>query len=110
MLTPVSVLKARCIPAVVGPVGTAAAAAEPMLLRQAYCSCLALAREHGLKTLAFPAISCGAYGYPVELAAPVALGGPATRGSWTGTRPWSNLVLFSREALDRGPACRRILA
>ncbi len=43
------------------------------LLRSSYRSSLALAAEHGLCRVAFPAISCGVYGYPVEAASRVAL-------------------------------------
>ena len=46
---------------------------EPALLRGCYVESLRLAQEHGLRTLAFPAISCGIYGYPMEDAARVAL-------------------------------------
>ncbi|MCS7240103.1 MAG: macro domain-containing protein, partial [Candidatus Bipolaricaulota bacterium] len=46
---------------------------EPELLAKTYRSCLSLAVAHGLKTLAFPSISTGAYGYPVDRAAEVAL-------------------------------------
>lgn len=110
VLTPGFGLKARCILHVVGPVWHGGSRGEPMLLRQAYCSCLALAREHGLKTLAFPAISCGAYGYPVELAAPVALEA-LHQGLLDGDAALVELVLFSREALDLWSGlARRILA
>jgi O-acetyl-ADP-ribose deacetylase (regulator of RNase III) len=43
------------------------------LLASAYRSSLKLARDNELKTVAFPAISCGAYGYPLDQAARVAL-------------------------------------
>ena len=46
---------------------------EPELLASCYRSCFALAREHNLKTLAFPAISCGIYGYPIEPATAIAV-------------------------------------
>lgn len=57
----------------VGPVwrdGTNGEAAE---LASCYRSSLALAAEHGLRTVAFPAISCGAYGYPIDDAARIAV-------------------------------------
>eukprot|EP00879_Flechtneria_rotunda_P006495 GHRR01006825.1.p1 GENE.GHRR01006825.1~~GHRR01006825.1.p1 ORF type:complete len:308 (+),score=118.70 GHRR01006825.1:274-1197(+) len=56
----------------VGPVYKNAAESAP-LLRQAYMSCLELANKRKLENLAFPAISTGIYGYPVEEAAEVAL-------------------------------------
>jgi O-acetyl-ADP-ribose deacetylase (regulator of RNase III) len=48
------------------------------LLRSAYVRCLELAREKGVRSIAFPSLSTGAYGYPVEEAAPVAV--EAVRG------------------------------
>lgn len=44
-----------------------------LLLTSAYASTLALAAEHGLRHVAFPAISCGVYGYPLSEAAGIAL-------------------------------------
>ncbi len=43
------------------------------LLESAYCNSLILAKENGCRSIAFPAISCGAYGYPLEDAAHIAL-------------------------------------
>ena len=45
----------------------------PELLAACHRNSLALALEHGLRTIAFPAISTGVYGYPLDLAAPIAL-------------------------------------
>ena len=56
----------------VGPVYSNANA--PSLLGSAYQESLKLAHDHNLKTVAFPAISTGIYGYPLEEAAPIALG------------------------------------
>ena len=50
-------------------------------LAAAHRSCLELAVAHGLRSVAFPAISCGVYGYPPEEAAPIALG-VATERAW----------------------------
>jgi O-acetyl-ADP-ribose deacetylase (regulator of RNase III) len=46
---------------------------EPELLANAYRNCLEIARSRSLRTIAFPSISTGAYGYPVAKAAAVAL-------------------------------------
>ena len=46
----------------------------PGLLAACHANSLAIARRAGLRTIAFPAISTGVYGYPVDLAAPIALG------------------------------------
>lgn len=66
-------LKARYVIHTVGPVWRGGDRGEPELLRAAYQNSLALAAERGLATVAFPSISTGAYGYPIEKAAPVAL-------------------------------------
>ena len=67
-------LGARWVVHTVGPVWRGGGAGEPELLASAYHNSLALAAEHGARTIAFPAISTGIYGYPIEQAAPVALG------------------------------------
>ena len=46
---------------------------EPELLASCYRTSLGLARQHALRTLAFPAISCGVYGYPLEQAVVIAV-------------------------------------
>lgn len=66
-------LKARHVIHAVGPVYYGGGAGEPDLLAGAYRHSLELASEHGLRSVAFPSISTGAYGYPVEEAAPIAL-------------------------------------
>lgn len=57
----------------VGPIWNGGEDNEARLLESAYTVSLLLARAHTIPSLAFPAISCGAYGYPVEQAAPIAL-------------------------------------
>lgn len=66
-------LKAKYVIHTVGPVWRGGRSDEPELLASAYRESLKLAAEKGLKSLAFPSISTGAYGYPVEKAARVAL-------------------------------------
>ena len=46
---------------------------DQRLLRSAYQSCLDLAEQHRVRSIAFPSLSTGAYGYPLTLAAPIAL-------------------------------------
>lgn len=57
----------------VGPVWHGGKDGEHEVLKLAYLHCLALAHRAGAKTVAFPSISTGAYGYPINLAAEVAL-------------------------------------
>jgi O-acetyl-ADP-ribose deacetylase (regulator of RNase III) len=66
-------LKARHVIHTVGPVWHGGNRGEPELLAQAYQNSLRLAVAKGLKTVAFPSISTGAYGYPIEDACRVAL-------------------------------------
>jgi O-acetyl-ADP-ribose deacetylase (regulator of RNase III) len=58
----------------VGPVWHGGARGESELLASAYRSSLAIAQDEGLRTVAFPAISTGVFGYPLEPAARLAIG------------------------------------
>jgi O-acetyl-ADP-ribose deacetylase (regulator of RNase III) len=66
-------LAARHVIHAVGPIWQGGEAGEPELLAGAYRRSLELAREAGVPSLAFPAISCGVYGYPLPRAATVAV-------------------------------------
>ena len=66
-------LPARWIIHTVGPVWRGGDEGEDALLASAYRNSLKLADEHGVRTIAFPSISTGAYGFPVERAARIAL-------------------------------------
>lgn len=72
-LTPGFRLPARFVLHAVGPVWRGGTAGEPELLAGAYRSALRLANAHGLRSIAFPAISTGIYGYPVDLATDLAV-------------------------------------
>jgi O-acetyl-ADP-ribose deacetylase (regulator of RNase III) len=67
-------LKARHVIHTVGPVWHGGVSGEPELLARCYRNSLALAEKHGLKSIAFPAISTGVYGFPADRAARVAVG------------------------------------
>lgn len=70
-------LPARWVVHAVGPVWQGGHAGEAALLASAHRRSLEVALELGARTVAFPAISCGVYGYPAERAAPVAVGAVA---------------------------------
>jgi O-acetyl-ADP-ribose deacetylase (regulator of RNase III) len=71
-ITPGFKLKARWVIHTVGPVWEGGSRNEPALLAACYRNSLALAAENGVSSIAFPAISTGAYGYPLGLACAVA--------------------------------------
>ena len=77
-------LPARHVIHTVGPVWHGGGQGEAELLAGAYRSALALCAKHGLKTVAFPAISTGIYGYPLDEAARVSVS--AVRG-WSYAQP-----------------------
>ncbi|MGH8647680.1 MAG: O-acetyl-ADP-ribose deacetylase [Burkholderiales bacterium] len=66
-------LPARHVIHTVGPVWGGGRRGEPDLLASCYRESLKLAASHGLKSIAFPAISCGAYGHPLEQAVTIAV-------------------------------------
>lgn len=65
-------LPARFVIHTVGPVWHGGKHDEPQTLANCYRNSLQVAVENGIKTIAFPAISCGAYGYPIDEAAQIA--------------------------------------
>lgn len=68
-------LSAKHVIHTVGPVWVSGRSGEAELLRSCYAESLKLAKEeHGIKTIAFPAISCGVYRYPLEEAVAIAVG------------------------------------
>jgi O-acetyl-ADP-ribose deacetylase (regulator of RNase III) len=72
-ITPGFDLPARIVVHTVGPVWRGGGHDEPALLAACHRNTLVLAREHGIDSIAFPAISCGVYGYPHDAAAGVAM-------------------------------------
>lgn len=105
-------LPARRVIHTVGPVWQGGSHDEPELLARAYSSSLDIARAEGLRSIAFPSISTGAYGYPVGDAAHIAI--TAVR-DWIdrnpGVVPEIRFVLFSdgdlqtyRARASEGPA------
>ena len=73
-ITPGFRLPAKWVIHTVGPVWQGGGQGEPVLLRSCYEKSFGLARDYGVETIAFPAISTGVYGYPKRQAARIALG------------------------------------
>jgi O-acetyl-ADP-ribose deacetylase len=90
-------LPARHVIHAVGPVWQGGTRGEPALLAACYRRSLEIAVAHGLGTIAFPAISCGIYGYPLELAAPLAV---ETCASFVAAEPRIERVVFALFADD----------
>ena len=101
-------LPARFVIHTVGPVWHGGDSDEPSLLASCHRNALALAREHGIDSVAFPAISCGIYGYPRDAAAAIALGVLAEESALTGTPHRIVLCAFDAAMADawRGAARR----
>jgi O-acetyl-ADP-ribose deacetylase len=92
-------LAAKYIIHTVGPVWRGGTHGEPELLASCYRRCMELAGERGVSSLAFPSISTGIYGYPIALAARVAVS--TVRESLALTMPVTDVVFccFSDEDL-----------
>jgi O-acetyl-ADP-ribose deacetylase (regulator of RNase III) len=73
VMTSAGNLPAKYVFHAVGPVYQDGESGEPDLLSSCYRSCLKLADQHGVKTISFPSISAGVYGYPMDEAAEIAL-------------------------------------
>lgn len=84
-------LPARHIIHTVGPVWHGGGSGEAALLASCYRESLGLAEEHGIESIAFPAISCGVFGYPPERAAQVAV---ATVNDWLSLHALPQRVLL----------------
>ena len=102
-MTPGFALPAAHVIHTVGPVYDSPAVSAP-LLRSAYASSLRLAREHDLSTVAFPAISCGVFGYPLAEAAPLSL---ETCREEAGRLQEIHFVLFGADALEAWTAAAK---
>ena len=93
-------LSAKYVIHTVGPIWSGGSHSEPEILRRAYENCLALGTELGLDTIAFPSISTGAYGFPIEPAAKIALGACLSYLQQVPSFSEIRLVLFSSGDLN----------
>jgi O-acetyl-ADP-ribose deacetylase (regulator of RNase III) len=100
-------LPARHVIHTVGPVWNGGTRGEPELLASCYRESLKLAAGHGLKTIAFPAISCGVYGYPLEKAVRVAV---RECSDFVGRNPAIEKIIFACFGDDALNAYRAELA
>ncbi len=107
VITTGGALPARRVIHTVGPVWYGGGAGEAETLASCYRASLALAEQEGLWSIAFPSISTGAYGYPIEEAAPVALRTLAALLPAARSVRLVRCVLFSAADLD---VYRRALA
>jgi O-acetyl-ADP-ribose deacetylase (regulator of RNase III) len=101
VVTSAGALPARHVFHAVGPVYEDGQHGEPELLASCYRQCLELADEHGARTVSFPAISTGVYGYPLEEAASIAVAEVARQLERPdGSVQEALFVLFDRRAYD----------
>ncbi|WP_263141307.1 O-acetyl-ADP-ribose deacetylase [Pseudomonas sp. RIT-PI-AD] len=96
-LTPGFALPAAHVIHTVGPVWQGGTQGEPALLAACYANSLALAESAGVRSIAFPAISCGVYGYPLEQAATIAVAALTRRRPAGSSLQRAVLVAFSAE-------------
>lgn len=99
-------LPARFVIHTVGPVWHGGKHDEPQTLANCYRNSLQVAVENGIKTIAFPAISCGAYGYPIDEAAQIAF---ETTRDFLAANNEIQKVIFAVSDEDVGEAFARVL-
>ena len=98
-ITPGFHLPAKWVIHTVGPVWRGGNHREDEMLARCYVSCLALALRHAIRTIAFPQISTGAYGFPIQRAAAIAM---AEISAFLGAQPAIDevrCVCFSEDSL-----------
>jgi O-acetyl-ADP-ribose deacetylase (regulator of RNase III) len=99
-------LSARFVIHTVGPIWRGGKHGEAQTLANCYRNSLRLAVENDIKTIAFPAISCGAYGYPIQEAAHIAL---KTTREFLGATDKMDKVIFVLWGEDVYKAYRQVL-
>lgn len=99
-ITPGFELPAKYVIHAVGPIWRGGTHGEPELLAGAYRSALILAREHECRSVAFPAISTGVYGYPLQAATRVAVETVRAFTPESGSVELIHFACFGEEALN----------
>jgi O-acetyl-ADP-ribose deacetylase (regulator of RNase III) len=99
-ITPAFRLPARFVIHTVGPVWQGGASGEDALLASCYRASLVLAEQHAVRSIAFPAISCGVYGFPVGAAARIAV--RTVRDYLAAASSVSSVVLIAFDARTLG--------
>jgi O-acetyl-ADP-ribose deacetylase (regulator of RNase III) len=106
-ITPGFRLPAKFVIHTVGPVWHGGNADEAQLLASCYRTSLRLAQANGVRSIAFPAISCGVYGYPIDKAATIAL---AEGAAWLAGDQTPGHVIFCCFGSDIADTYRRSLS
>jgi O-acetyl-ADP-ribose deacetylase len=102
-------LAARYVIHAVGPIWRGGGEGEDALLASCHRRAVELAAELGCRSMAFPALSTGAYGFPVARAAPIALAGAIEAAAARGGPELIRFVLFSDADLEVFSAARAVL-
>jgi O-acetyl-ADP-ribose deacetylase (regulator of RNase III) len=97
VITPGGNLKAKYVIHTVGPVWNGGNMNEPEILKSCYSSAIEEASRQGCLSVSFPSISTGIFGYPVDLAAPIALGALAGLLHQPRSVTLARFVLFDRD-------------
>jgi O-acetyl-ADP-ribose deacetylase len=97
VITPGGNLKARYVIHTVGPVWNGGHVNEQQILESCYANAMTEANRHGCLSVSFPSISTGVFGYPVDLAAPVALRAVAGLLHQPASVRLARFVLFDRQ-------------
>ncbi len=100
VITPGFGLPARHVIHCVGPIYEREGPDAPALLEQCYRQALALARDNGLRSITFPSIATGVYGYPVEEAAPIAMRTLVDELTKHGAPPLVRMSLFDATTFE----------
>lgn len=108
-ITTAGKMPARYVIHTVGPVYCDGKQGEPALLESCYRRSLEVAVENGVKSIAFPAISCGVYGYPISDAAQIAVDTVADSLAKQETVELARFVLFGEKTYNAFSAAHKAL-